>query len=323
MKILALGGTQFVGRHIVEELLRGGHAVSLLNRGVTRDELPGELERLRGDRDEGHAGLSSLAGHAWDACIDVSGLTARQVRASAELLRKNVGRYVYISAISVYGDPGHGPVDESQPRVPPAEENVTEINAETYGPLKVTCENIVQELFDDRCALLRPQIVAGPYDPVDRFSYWVRRAAQGGAMLAPGDGSDYLQTVDAGDLARFTRRVCEAGLAGSFNLAGPRLTWTDFMQILGAKNLVWVPNDIIASSRVTEFELPLYRSAGGRRSSLMHVSNDRAVAAGLTISDPRTTIANVRAWLCSCELAPALSPEREAALIQASRGRVV
>jgi 2'-hydroxyisoflavone reductase len=323
MKILVLGGTQFVGRHIVEELLRGGHTVSLFNRGMTRDELPGDVERLRGDRDEGPAGITSLAGREWDACIDVSGLTPTHVRASAEVLHRSVARYVHISAISVYGNPAQGPVDESQPRVPPADESINEVNAETYGPLKVTCENIVQEFFDGRCALLRPQIVAGPYDPFDRFSYWVRRATQGGEMLAPGDGSDYLQTIDAGDLARFTGRVCEAGLAGSFNLAGSRITWTEFMQILPANHIVWVPKEIIAAAGVTEFELPLYRPAGGRRSSLMHVSNDRAVAAGLTISDPRTTIANVQAWLCKCELAPALSPEREAALIQASRGRVV
>ncbi len=233
---------------------------------------------------------------------------------------ENVARYVYISAISVYGDPAQGPVDESQPRMSPADEGVTDVNAETYGPLKVTCENIVQELFDGRCALLRPQIVARPYDPFDRFSYWVRRATQGGEMLAPGDGSDYLQTIDAVDLARFTHRVCVAGHAGSFNLAGPRLTWADFMQILGANRIVWVPKEIIAASGLTEFELPLYRPAGGRRSSLMHVSNERAVAAGLTISDPRTTIANVRAWLGNCELAPALSPEREAALFRHRAG---
>ena len=186
--------------------------MSLFNRGLTRDELPGEVERLRGDRDEGHAGIKSLAGREWDACIDVSGLTARQVRASAELLRENVARYVYICAISVYGDPAQGPVDESQPRMSPADEGVTEVNAETYGRLKVTCENIVQELFDGRCALLRPQIVAGPYDPFDRFSYWVRRAGQGGEMLAPGDGSDYLQTIDAGDLARLRAACAKPGL---------------------------------------------------------------------------------------------------------------
>jgi 2'-hydroxyisoflavone reductase len=319
MKILVLGGTQFVGRHIVEGLLPAGHSVSVLNRGRSRDELPASVERLRGDRDLGAEGLESLRGRAWDVCVDVSGYTPRQVRASAEMLRRAVGRYVYVSAVSVYGDPAADPVEESQPRLPPAGEDVTEIDRETYGPLKVACENIVQELFAGRCVLLRSQIVAGPHDPLDRFAYWVRRATQGGEMLAPGDGSDYLQYIDAGDVARFTRTVCEGGLDGPFNLAGPRLTWADFMTTLGARGVVWVPKEIIAAAGITEFELPLYRPTRGPRSSLMHVSNERAIAAGLTLTEPAITVTNVRTWLRGRDQSPALSPQREAELIRMSR----
>lgn len=322
MKILVLGGTQFVGRHIVEALLDGGHSASILNRGRTRDELPAQVERLRGDRDRGPAGLQALTGRAWDACIDVSGFTPRRVRPSAEKLRDHVGHYVFVSAVSVYGDPAAGPVDETRPRLPPAGEDVVEIDAATYGPLKVACENIVEDVFAGRCAMLRPQIVAGPHDPLDRFSYWVRRSGQGGEMLAPGDGSDYLQYIDARDLARFARTVCERGLAGSFNMSGPRLTWTDFIATLAAENVVWVPRQIIAAAGVKEFELPLYRPAGGPRSSLMHVANGRAVAAGLALSDPSATIAAVRNWLraaAESAPAPALSPQREAALIEMFR----
>lgn len=319
MEILVLGGTQFVGRHIVEELVRAGHSVSVLNRGKTKDELPEQVERLRCDRDHGLAGLESLTGRGWDVCIDVSGYTARQVRSSAEKLRPNVGHYVFISAVSVYGDPPCGPVYESHPRLPTADEDVTEVTGETYGPLKVTCENIVQDLFAGRCALLRPQIVAGPYDPFDRFSYWVRRAGQDGEMLAPGDGSDYLQYIDAGDLARFTRIVCEQGIEGAFNLSGPRLTWAEFMTTLGAQNVVWVPKEILQAAGVSEFELPLFRPASGPRSSLMHVSNERAIAAGLTLSDPAIIVRNVRNWLGSSNLSPALSREREVELIKLSR----
>jgi 2'-hydroxyisoflavone reductase len=322
MKILVFGGTQFVGRHIVEGLLHAGHTVTILNRGRSSDELPRHVERLRGDRDGGPAGLDALAGRVWEVCVDVSGYTPRQVRASAERLRGSVGRYVFVSAVSVYGDPIRGPVDETQPRSAPAGEDVIEITAETYGPLKVACEDIVQDVFAERCALLRPQVVAGRHDPLDRFSYWVRRAAQGGEMLAPGDGSDHVQYIDAGDLGRFTCRVCEQGIGGSFNLAGPRLTWADFVTTLGAREVVWVPREIIGAAGVTEFELPLYRPAGGRRSSLMHVSNERAVAAGLTLTDPAVTVREVRAWLRGREPAPALSAEREAALIAMSRSGI-
>ncbi|MDB5338896.1 MAG: NAD-dependent epimerase [Planctomycetaceae bacterium] len=318
MKILVLGGTQFVGRHIVEELVRAGHTVSVLNRGRSADELPIPVERLRGDRDDGPSGLGSLTGRTWDVCIDVSGYTARQVRGSAEMLQSCVGHYVYLSAVSVYGDPVFGPVYETQPRLPPASENIIEVNAETYGPLKVTCENIVQEVYSDRCTVLRPQVVAGPYDPLDRFSYWVRRATQGGPMLAPGDGSDYVQVIDAGDVARFTRLVSENGFAGSFNLAGPRLTWKEFMAVLGARNILWVAAEIIREAGLTEFELPLYRPKGGRRSSLMHVSSERAVELGLTLTDPQVTVNHVRTWLLNHSLPVALSTEREAELIGTS-----
>lgn len=134
-------------------------------------------------------------------------------------------------------------------------------------------------------------------------------------MLAPGDGSDFVQFIDARDVARFTRIVCENALHGSFNLAGPRLTWAEFMTVLGARDIAWVAADILRAAGVTEFELPLYRPAGGPRSSLMHVSNARAVAQGLTITDPHTTANAVRTWLPTCDLPSALSQERETQLI--------
>ena len=319
MKILVLGGTQFVGRHIVESLLAGGHTVTILTRGRTPDELPREVERLRGDRDTGVAGLELLVGRTWDACVDVSGYTPRQVRPSAELLRSHVGRYVYISAVSVYGDPEQGPIDERQPRVPPASEEVTEIDQTTYGRLKVACEDIVESMYSTHGTLLRPQIVAGPHDPLDRFSYWVRRSEMGGEMLAPGDGTDYLQVVDGRDVARFTRRVIENDQGGNFNLSGPRLTWGEFVTLLGAQNVAWVPADTLQSAGVTEFELPLYRRNGGPRSRLMHVSPARAAAAGLTLTDLSVTVRDTRTWLRGKTISPALSPEREKTLIHLAK----
>ena len=122
MKVLILGGTQFIGRHLAETLVSFGHAVSILNRGKTPDELPAQVERLRGDRDHGAAGLASLTGRVWDVCVDVSGYTPRQVRPSAEHLRQRVGRYVFVSAVSVYGDPVQRPVLETHRCLPPATE---------------------------------------------------------------------------------------------------------------------------------------------------------------------------------------------------------
>jgi 2'-hydroxyisoflavone reductase len=319
MRILVLGGTQFIGRHIVETLLPAGHTVSILTRGVTDDKLPANVERLRGDRDQGATGLTALMGRTWDACVDVSGYTPRQVRTSAELLASKISRYVYVSAVSVYGDPNQRPVMETYHRVPPAGEDVTEITSETYGPLKVACENIVHDIYDERCTLLRPQVVVGPHDTSGRYAYWLQRAMQHGEMLAPGDGTDHVQFIDARDVARFVTTVIERDHCGSFNLAGPRMTWQAFMKLLAAENFVWVSAEIIRDAGLTFNELPLYRHQTGARSSLMDVSNARAVRAGLTLTDPYVTANDMRTWLEGKDPVTALSAEREAALIQMAR----
>ncbi len=327
MNILVLGGSQFLGRHIVEVLLSTGHKVSVFTRGISKDELPVEVERLRGDRDNGPSGLAALTGRSWDVCVDVSGYTSRQVRASGELLRSSVGRYVFISAVSVYGDPDRRPVCETDPLLAPAAEHVVEVNGETYGPLKVACENIVREVYGERSTVLRPQIVVGPHDQTARYSYWVDRVARAGEMLAPGDGIDHVQVIDVRDVARFVGTVIDDELGGDFNLAGPRLTWVQFLTALGAKNLVWVNAEIIKSAGLTFLELPLFRPERGARSSLMDVSCARAMQAGLTLTDAAVTARDTRAWIKSTGssqtvLTTALPPDKEAALIGLARAGV-
>lgn len=320
MNILILGGTQFVGRHIVEAFVDSGHAVTVLTRGKSKDELPEAVERLQGDRNKGKAGLRALTGREWDACVDVSGYTPRQVRASAEELRGHVGRYVFVSTVSVYAEPERHPVREDDPLSPPAAEDVTEVSGQTYGPLKVTCENIVRELYGDHCTVLRPQIVAGPFDHTARYPYWVDRAARGGQVLAPGDGSDFLQVIDARDLARFTVKVVEDGIDGVFNLAGPRIGWADFMTVLGVSEPVWVDAKTLETNGLGFKELPVYIPAGGEQGGLMDVDNARAVAAGLTLSDPAVTAQDTRAWSKNADLNYALTPEREREILASLGG---
>jgi len=317
MKVLVLGGTQFVGRHIVDALLAGGHSVSVLTRGRTADALAPRVERLRGDRDAADAGLTALGGRTWDACVDVSGYTPRQVRPSAEALGAIVSRYVFISTGSVYGDAKLRPVTEKNPTMTPAAEDVTVIDGDTYGPLKVTCENIVREIHGEKATILRPQIVAGPHDPSGRFTYWTKRASLGGAMLAPGDGTDHVQVIDARDLARFTRKVLEEGIAGTFNMAGHRVTWKGFIAALGAKDPVWVPKEVLDG--VDSAELPLYRPEHGTYAGLMDVDIAKARAAGLRLSDLAVTVKDTRDWLAGVDCPLGLSPGREAELIRKSR----
>lgn len=326
MKLLVLGGTRFLGRHIVEAALAAGHQLSVFNRGVSADNLPTSVERLRGDRDA--SDLQALQGRRWDACIDVSGYTPRQLLASTALLADAVQRYVFISAVSVYGDPQQRPVDEVQPLLPPAADDLGEIDGASYGPLKVRCEQIVGACFGAaRTTLLRPQVVVGPGDDWMRYSYWVQRARRaaetGGPMLAPGDGSDHLQVIDVRDLARFALRTVEQSLSGPYNLAGPRLRWDAFMALLGVARPVWVPAPLLQAAGLGFMELPLYRPERGPRAGLMDVSATRALADGLLQSDPARTLADVRADLQAHiggrSWAPALSAEREAALMEQVR----
>jgi 2'-hydroxyisoflavone reductase len=322
MNVLVLGGARFIGRHIVERLLAGGHQVTTLSRGKSPDELPSEVERLIGDRDDPGGGVAALAGRTWDACVDVSGYTPRQVRPSAEALGERVSRYVFVSTVSVYEDGPDVPVLETHPLLPAAAEDVSEITGETYGPLKVTCERIVTAVYGSRSTILRPQIVAGPHDPTGRHTYWVQRASEGGEMLAPGDGSDHLQLVDVRDIARFVCNAVELNIDGVFNMAGPRITWARFLEILDpVGSVVWVDADLMEAEGLTFVEMPLYRPDGASRSSLMYVSHDRASAAGLTLTDPAVTARDVRQWLRQHPVKPALDPAIERQLIAKVRER--
>ncbi|MFC3833693.1 MULTISPECIES: NAD-dependent epimerase/dehydratase family protein [Deinococcus] len=316
MDILILGGTQFVGRHIVEACLTAGHNVSILTRGRSHDDLPTAVERLRGDRAKAD-GLDALHGRSWDACVDVSGYVPQAVRASAELLHDRVQRYVFISTASVYAEPERHPVREDDPLLPPAAEDVTQVTGETYGPLKVACEAIVQDVFGERATLLRPQIVAGPHDHTARYPYWVDRAARGGRVLAPGDGTDHVQVIDGRDLARFTVGVVENRIGGVFNLAGPRLSWAAFMDVLGIAEPVWVPRHDLDTHDLGFRELPLYIPEHDAQGGLMDIANDRARRAGLTLTDPAVTARDTRAWSAGAGLTYALTPQREGEILTA------
>ena len=317
-RTLILGGTQFLGRHIAQALLLAGHDVTVFNRGLSADDLPMQVERLRGDRCQGTSGLAALGGQRWDACVDVSGYTPFEVGASARLLMDAVQRYVFISAVMVYGQPTQRPVSETHPRVPPAAPDTTEVDGSSYGPLKVACEDLLQDLYGQRCTLLRPQVVVGPGDTWQRYTDWVQRAQRATAsapMLAPGDGSDPLQMIDVRDLARFVVTVLAGDLGGAFNLAGPRLPWSRFVELLAPSHLVWVPAAVVQSAGLSFQELPLYRPEKSALAGLMDVNSDRAHRAGLQLTVPLQTLQDVRAEAQTHLRCPLLSPEREAGLI--------
>ena len=314
MRILVLGGARLVGRHILEAVVAAGHEVTMLSRGQTQAELPAEVERLTGDRNDGAAGLAALTGRSWDACVDVSGYTPLQVRSSTEFLKGRVKRYVFISTVSVYAEQNRHPVRETDPLLPPAAGDVTEVTGDTYGPLKVACEAIVQDVYGDACTVLRPQLVAGPHDYTARYSYWPDRAARGGTVLAAGK-DDFIQVIDARDIGRFVVNVIQNDLGGVFNMAGPRLTWGEFLSLLGVKDVRWTTAGELERVGVKFYELPIYLPVDNEQGGIMNTSNERARAAGLTLTDPLTTARDTREWSKDADVQYPLTPEREAEIL--------
>ena len=224
MQLLVIGGTHFVGRALVEDAVERGHEVTVFHRGPAEPAGFPPVEHVHGDRD---GGLEGLAGRTWDAAIDTCGYVPRVVRDSARLLADAVRSYTFISTLSVYPDDAPAGCNEGTPTHQPPFPDTEEITDESYGPLKVACEREALDAFSGRCLVVRPGYIVGPHDPSDRFTYWVRRAAAGGRMLAPGPQDHALQVVDVRDLGAFTLDHVEAGTADVFGVVGPHepLTW--------------------------------------------------------------------------------------------------
>lgn len=214
MDILIIGGTQFVGRHLAEAALEAGHKVTLFNRGKTGPGLYPQAEALVGDRD-GH--LDALKGRKWDVVFDPSGYLPRVVRQSAELLKDAVGRYVFISSISVYANPDNA--DENAPLNAMDDDPTSEDIPKYYGALKVACENVVTELYGERGLNARPGFIVGPYDSAPRMPGLLWRYDREGERLA-GTPDQLVQIIHARDMADWLLKAVDAGYHGAYNLTG-------------------------------------------------------------------------------------------------------
>ncbi len=329
MKILILGGTGFIGSHIVELCVTRGYKVSVLSRGETADKLPPQVERLFGDRSAGQAGLDALRNGCWDVCFDLSGYTPLQIRASSEVLRGKVNHYIYFSSIKALDASADHPLTENDPLHPSVDETMTEIDNRTYGLLKASCERIVKEYFPAALSILRPQVVVGPQDLSGRLVYWILKSQERIRVLAPGDGVDFLQVVDVQDVAGFSVTLAEIQLFDTFNLSGEKLIWSDFLELLGIEDYVWVASEYLENAGISFRELPLFRSRYGSESRYMNVSNEKAVRSGLTLMPFESTLAKVKAWMQNsdrdqimlpCIQEELLSAEQEARLIEGFLG---
>lgn len=323
MKILIIGGTRFLGKHLVEAAQINSHQITLFNRGISNPDLFPEVEKIYGDR---LGDLGGLTGRQWDVAIDTCGYFPRQVKLSTSSLLDSVSHYTFISTISVYKDFSKIGITEEDELAILDEPDTEEVTGQTYGGLKATCEQVASTAFPGSVLIIRPGLIVGPFDPTDRFTYWPWRVTHGGKILAPESPNWCTQFIDVRDLAGWTIRMIENQITGIFNATGPEqpLRFGDLLkecdEATGAKySIVWVNHEFLSTNHIEPWsELPLWLP-GEAYAGMDRICIDKALAFGLRFRPLAQTIRDTLEW---AESRPpdytwraGLTPDREAELI--------
>ncbi len=309
LRILILGGTGFTGPYQVRYALARGHKVTLFNRGRQPKTWPGQVVELLGDRNTGD--LKSLEGREWDVCIDNPTTLPFWVRDAGHMLHGKVRQYIFISTVSVYAD-NDKPADESAPVAgytgkDAMAETLQSLRAnvgDLYGPLKAVSEQEAQKQFPAMTTVIRPGLIVGPGDETDRFTYWPVRLSRGGEVLAPGDGSDPVQFIDARDLAEWTIRMAESRTFGTFNATGPEhaLDMREMLATIAAAihadvRLTWVPANFLEAHKVGAWgDMPVWVPGQDDSAGFAERSIRAALAAGLTFRPLALTASDTLDW---------------------------
>lgn len=307
LRILMLGGTGFIGPHMVRYAVERGHQVSIFTRGRRQTDLPEGVEQLVGDRNDDH---TALEGRTWDVVLDNNAQDYRWVQKSTELLAEATSQYVFVSSISAYALEGFGYdraedimreplVDEDYDRVAPPE-GWRDGDDAPYGLMKTLSEDIVHAAFPGRGTIVRPGLIVGPGDMTDRFTYWPVRLDEGGEVLAPGDPEHANQVIDQRDLTEWIVRLAENRTTGDFNATGPgeRLSMGSMLDQIGSAietpyELAWVPESFLEEQGVAPWsDLPAWIPGD----PLMYVDVRDAVAAGLTFRPLAMTTRDTLEW---------------------------
>lgn len=350
LRILILGGTGFTGPHQVNYATARGHQVTVFNRGRRQADIPASVEHLTGDRNLPD-GVAALKGsRKWDVAIDVPTTNPRWVRDAAGALAGRVDQYIFISTISTYANFEKAWMDETAElsKYTGDKDPFTLTPEEVggpglYGALKVLSEQEAEKWFPGRTTIVRPGLIVGPGDPSNRFTYWPVRVARGGDVMAPGDGTDPVQIIDARDLAEWVIRLAEARTSGIFNATGPRSPLTMGEMIAGIRaattgdldvKFTWVPASFLAEHKVNGWsDLPVWVPAEKDNDGFSRVSIARALAKGLTFRPLADTSRATLDWhktrpaadqlipRATTPVGAGLSPEREAAVLAAWRAR--
>lgn len=331
MRILILGGTGFVGRHMAEACQKAGHELTLFHRGRSNAGLFDKAEHILGDRD---VDLSPLAGRVFDAVVDTGGYEVKAVRSAARALAHPGLHYVFVSSISVYSDLKKTD-EEGSPLHTIADAETASLSLGTYGALKTACERALEEELPGRVTHVRAGLILGPHDYDERFRYWLTRIARGGEVLAPGNPDAPTQSIDARDLGAWMLHCIQSKIMGTFNATGKPMTIRSLLETVreevgGDARFVWVPDAILEAHQVSPWsEMPFWLPASVGSPV---VPIERALGAGLLLRPFRETARDTWQWLSGgweaeqsvrenrkLRIQGGMTAEREALILEAYR----
>ena len=325
MRILIIGGTRFIGRHVVDQALGHGHEVTIFHRGRTGADLfrgDDRVEHRTGDRD---SDLSALADGTWDATVDTCAYVPRQVDELADVIGERGGHHLLVSSISAYRAPEYAGYTEDSPLAELDDPSVEEVTNETYGGLKVLCERAATKRYGSTTLLVRPTYVVGPHDYTWRFPWWVARLARGGEVLAPGPAGAPSQLIDVRDMARWMVGLLERRESGAFHAVSPAPPFSWGQQLEAVRDavapegttLTWVDGSFLLGEGLDDGALPLW-SADDPDVLAMAADPSKAEGTGLAPRPLYDTVRDTLAWLRTVDQppTPGISGDRERELLE-------
>ncbi|MET9508060.1 NAD-dependent epimerase/dehydratase family protein [Streptomyces flavidovirens] len=299
MRLLILGGTEFVGRAVTDDALARGWDVTVFHRGL--HAAPPGVVALHGDR-TAPDGLAALGQGEWDIVVDTWSGAPCAVRDAARLLAGRAGHYAYVSSASVYQYPSPAGAGEDGALVDGSADAGGDV---AYPQAKRGGELAAAEAFGDRALLVRAGLILGPGENIGRLPWWLTRIARGGPVLAPGPRDLAVQYVDARDLAAWTLDAAAGGLGGPYNLIAPRghATMGDLLEecvrATGADaELRWTDPEVILAAGIEPWlELPVWVPPGEMHDAIHDTDVGKALGAGLRCRPAGETVADTWAWL--------------------------